>query len=473
MRRNALLTLGGQWGKYALQIGTFVVLARLLTPSDYGVFNMALAFTGLVAVVGDFGLSLSALRERTLSEAEKSGLFWLNAAIGIVLAIIMYALATPIAAFYGDERVMPIVQIIGACFVVSGLTVQYKVEFMRQDRFGALALIEVVSQALAFGIAIAMAVNGFGYWALVAQSVLGYVFLLLVLVSTARWRPGLAVKGTRWKHHLTFGSNTFTLQIVNYVSTNVDTAMLGSQVGAAAVGLYSRAFQIVRLPLQQLVAPLTKVVLTDLSRIASSDEKAFRLEKLHRLLAISLVPLLALLAGTADPGISLIFGHQWAGAAVVVQVLAIGGAFQAIGYVYYWAFVAEGKTGALLLAELPGRVVMIGLVVIWAQLGIVAVAWAYVIGQALVLAGSSLVAASRLNLKTRTVWSSSVLGISIGALIFVLTLCANFVSQQQEFGALAKFSIQIVSVALPLGVVLTANRSLRSKLIALLGGVRK
>ncbi|GAA1687096.1 lipopolysaccharide biosynthesis protein [Microbacterium sediminicola] len=383
---NALLALSGQWGRYALQLLALVVFSRLLTPADFGLVAMVTAVVGIAYVVGDFGLSLAALQAKELTRGQRSNLFWWNAAIGIAVTVVVCILALPLAALYDDIRVAPITLALSSVFLLNGLAVQFRTELNRDLRFSVIALADVLGQAIGFAVALVGALIGWSYWALVAMQVVAAIVTNVILVARARWWPGLYRRGEQMRSLLVFGTNTFFTQVVNYISTNIDQVLIGRVWGAATLGYYNRAFQIARIPAQQVAAPLTRVVLPYLSR-RLEDRPAYldAVKKTQLALTTLLLSLLAFVAGTGDWLVPVVLGDGWHEAVPFLRALCLAGALQAIGYVSYWVLLSQGRTGLLFATEFGARVVMIGLMIAVVSLGPVWVAYAGAAGQLLIL----------------------------------------------------------------------------------------
>jgi PST family polysaccharide transporter len=386
--RGAVVLLGGQWTKYALQLVSFVVLARLLDPADFGLLTMTMSVVGVATVVGDFGLSLAAIQSPTLSQKEKSNLFWLNCLIGLGTAALAAVSGPFLASFYDEPVVALIAPALAVIFLANGISTQAKVELNRTHRFGQIALSDVVGQLIAFALAIAGALAGLGVWALVLQSIAGPVIAAGLAIAWAKWIPSWWSRGTSVRKFVRFGAYTFFVQVVNYGTSNVDSVVVGSNSGPATLGIYSRAYQLVSLPIQQLVSPLTRVALPYLSRFATMEDGAHALQlaanRVQSILAFILIGALSLLASTAAPLIDVFLGNDWAAAAPLLQILAVGAVFQCLGYVYYWLFLAKAATHLLFLSELPGRLIMVVGIVIAGPFGPGWVAVAASVGQVII-----------------------------------------------------------------------------------------
>lgn len=387
VRRGAMHTLLFQWARWGTQLASLLVLARLLLPQDYGIVAMAMSVTGLAAVIGDFGLSLAAVQAKNLSAQQRSNLFWCNLAVGTGSGVLLVALSGPIAAFFGDQRLVPVTATLGLVFAVSGAAVQFKAELNRAGAFARLGAADALAGLVGFGAALGLALAGWGFWALVGQQLVIAVMTLALAAFWARWRPGLPRRAEGTRALLTFGRDTFLVHVANYVTTNLDTVLVGRVLGAVTLGFYNRAFQLILLPMEQILSPLTRVFMPRLADSTGAEFNALLL-RLQRVLAYVLVLPLSLLAAAAGPLLPLLLGDQWAAAAPLVQILCAGAVFQALGYVFYWAFLARAKTKLLFFSELWGRVPMAVLMLVLVPFGAPLVAMSVSIGQFLIwLAG--------------------------------------------------------------------------------------
>lgn len=383
--RGAALTIAGQIARLVLQAVGLVVLARLLDPSDYGLVAMVVAVVGIGEVLRDLGLSTAAIQSPELSRQQRDNLFWLNTVIGLILMLLVVAAAPLISLLYGDDRLTPIAVVLAATLLINGLATQYRADLNRNLRFRALAIIEVVSPAIGLTVAIGMAAAGYAYWALVTQQVLLAVIGLVLSWALCRWIPRRPRRGAGTAPFLRYGGNLMGAQLLNYASRNIDSVVIGSTLGAASLGIYNRAFELVMLPLNQLQAPATKVALPILSKLQNDSERfgSFLLTG-QRVLLTLLAACFALAAAQAPPLVRWVLGAQWNEVVPILQILCIGGIFQAATYATYWAFLALGLTKSNFQLALVSRPLMIVIVVAGAIIyGLPGVAIAYTAAAAL------------------------------------------------------------------------------------------
>lgn len=373
--RGAVLTMGGQGVKIMLQFCGIVVLARLLSPNDYGLMAMVVVLTGIGEVLRDFGLSSAAIQAKTLSAHQRSNLFWINSAIGLGLALLVFVIAPAIASFYAEPRLVPISRVLAITFLLNGIATQYRAQLNRSLRFGSLALVDILGMAAGLAAGLLLAIKGFDYWALVGQQLALSVATLFTLVLSARWWPGLPRRGVQMRALLSYGGNLVTTQLIGYATRNLDSLIIGYRFGAESLGLYSKSYQLSVMPLNQINAPATTIALPVLSRLQQEPERydQFLLHGQTVMLHL-IVGLLAFAAALAEPLILLMLGQQWQEAVPVFRILAVAGIFQAASYASYWVFLSKGLTPLHLRFTLISRPILIGFIFLGALWGMPGVA---------------------------------------------------------------------------------------------------
>ena len=372
--RGSSIVLGGQALKILLQFGSLILLARLLTPSDFGLVAMVTSVIGIADLLRDFGLSSAVIQSKTLSEGERTNLFWANCAFGALCTALVSAGAPLIDMVYGRPDLGPIALALAWVFLLSGVNTQFRADLTRSMRYASLAMSDIVSQAVALGVAVVLAFNGFGVWAIVAQMVSSALIGLVINVIATRWWPGLPRRGVSLRRFYRFGGNLFATQVLTFFTKNVDNIALGIVTGPYQLAFYSRAYQLLAVPLNQINAPLTGVALPVLSRVQDDDVRFGRYLSRAQLVACYLTAsIFAVSAGVAEPLVRLLFGPVWLPVAPIFALLAVGGVFRSIQQIAYWTYLARGKTAAQLRMILVTRPFMIAIILAglpWGPLGV-------------------------------------------------------------------------------------------------------
>lgn len=379
--RGGGITLAGQIAKLGLLLVNLAVLGRLLTPQDFGLIAMVMAIVGIAELLRDFGLSSAAIQSRDLSQGQKSNLFWINTALGLGLGSLVLALSPVIAGIYGDMRLVGITCVVASVFVLGGVQTQFQVELTRRAQYGVLAITDVVSQVVGLSVGIIVAVAGGGYWALVALQVSAALTLCVARVSYAKWVPSRPSRDSDIRPFLKYGLHLGLAQALNYVSINAASVILGLNASAKAVGIYSRASQVVSVPINQFFGPLTNVALPSLARIDDDHEYFSAVVRLQFLLAYAGAIGFSLLSVIAEPFVAVLLGPQWMQVVPLVQILSIGAAFQCITFVTFWVFLSRAITKSMLIYNVVTKSIIVAAVVVGAQSGgAIGVAFGYSFG---------------------------------------------------------------------------------------------
>jgi len=376
--RGGALTLVSQGGNFLLQTVSTVVLARLLTPSDFGLVAMVVAITGFATTFADLGLSEAIIQRRQINHYQVSTLFWINVAIGLGLTLITVALGPVLAWFYREPRVEGIAFALSLTFLISGLRVQHDALLKRQMRYVSLAIRSVVSQAVGVLVALVIAWRGGGYWALVASPLALNFTGLLLSWYLIRWKPGPPRRDSEVPSMLSFGGNVAATYLVSYLHRNMDNILIGWYWGTGPLGFYSRAYNLLMLPVRQLNLPAASVTIPAFSRIQGDPDRFAR----YYLNAISLIvwisaPVFAFFFVAAEPVNILVLGKQWEGAVAAFKMLVISALAQPLLESVAWLFVARGQSDRLLKLWLIMTPITIGSFVIGLPFGIEWVALSY------------------------------------------------------------------------------------------------
>ncbi|MGY1606523.1 MULTISPECIES: lipopolysaccharide biosynthesis protein [unclassified Geodermatophilus] len=376
--RGAGVTLAGQGARILLQFASVVVLARLLSPHDYGLMAVGLVVVGMGEVVRDLGLSTAAIRAPELTPRQRDGLFWVNAGAGLVLAAVVTAGAGVVADVFSQAELLPVTQALALTFVLNGLAAQYRAGLTRDLRFGAVAGADLLAQLAALAVAVVAAAAGAGYWALVAQQLTVGTVALVAVVALARWVPGRPRRGSGLRPFLRFGGGLTGTHIAYYLGNNLDTMALGLWSGPAALGIYSRGFQLLMTPLAQLRTPATTVAVPVLSRLQADPVRFGEYLRRGQLaLGIPIVTALALVAGAAVPIVDIVLGARWHPVAPVLALLAVAGSAQTLSFVGFWVYLSRGLSDALLRYTAVTLVLKAACIAVGALFGVTGVAAGY------------------------------------------------------------------------------------------------
>lgn len=345
--RGASVTLAGQVARVVLLLASTVVLSRLISPEDFGLLTIVMSVVALGELLRDFGLSTAAARSTTIQQGQKSNLFWINTGLGAVLTVVALFVAEPISAAFGQPALNELISVLSPVFILSGAAAQFRAEINRNLRFGTLTICDTLP--VLFGLVSAILFASFveaNYWALAIQQLCIAGTGLLLSLLFAKWVPGLPNRSPI-REFTSFGIGLFGTQFVAYFTKNTDNVALGYVWGPAVTGVYGRAYQILMLPMNQILAPLTRVAVPILTRVASDQVKFTNyIYSAQRASALSLALLYGTLIGLADPLIVVVFGDNWTSMTPIFQALAVGGVFRGMNQITFWVFLSKGATTA-------------------------------------------------------------------------------------------------------------------------------
>jgi O-antigen/teichoic acid export membrane protein len=373
--RGGMLTLTSQGAQFLMQTVSTIVLARLLTPADFGLVAMVSAITNMGQSFADLGLSEATIQRPEISHEQVSTLFWINVGIGCGLTALASALAPVLAWFYREPRLIHITLLMSLTFLIGGLRVQHDALLRRQMRFSALAVRDITAYAIAVPFAIILAWRGFGYWAIVALPLTLNLTQMTLSWVMARWVPGLPRRNTSVRSLIAFGGSVAASYLVFNVNRSADSILIGWHWGAGPLGLYSRAYNLLMLPVRQLGAPARSVAIPAFSRVQADPERLARYYlRTANLIMWIIAPIFGFLFVAALPVIVLTLGHRWQGAAPVFQILAIFALGQLLFESTLWLLVSRGQSQRMLKLLLMISPIIIGGYAIGLPFGIKGVA---------------------------------------------------------------------------------------------------
>ncbi|HEY7292621.1 MAG TPA: lipopolysaccharide biosynthesis protein [Vicinamibacterales bacterium] len=343
--RGALVAGMAQGTAFVLRTGSMIAMARLLFPRDFGLFGMVTAFTGVLALFRDFGLSMASVTNITVTEAQLSTLFWVNLAAGVTLTGVCALSAPGLAFFYHEPRLVLITLALSTGFLFSGASVQHRALLQRAMRFGSIAIADTAGLMVGIAAAITMATLGFGYWALVVLSVMPAAVSAVCVWAFTGWIPGRPVRQSGVRSMLWYGGTVTLNNFVVYVAYNADNVLVGRFWGAEALGIYGRAFQLISIPTENLNSTISQVAFPALARLRNEPAKLNRyFLRGYSLFFALVVPLTASCALFAEDIVQVFLGPHWRDVVPIFRLLAPTMLVFAVINPFGWLMMATGYT---------------------------------------------------------------------------------------------------------------------------------
>jgi PST family polysaccharide transporter len=415
-----------------LTIGSALILARLLTPSDYAVMAVVLPVIGAAHMVQSLGLNNAIVIAKSLEQRQLDALFWLalTVALGLIVAIILAAPA--IAALVGDPRVGPVLPVATLSILFVTLMAQPSALLARQLRFRDIALSEFAASTIGTGTTVLLVALTRSYWALLAGIILTPLTQGVIATIAVRWRPGGYAPPREAGPLLHFGFKVWGGNLFQYAARNADNLIVARFASPQALGIYDRSYRVLFNPLNQASAPLAKVMVPTLSR-SRDDPRSYRSQYWAgvSLLLLACHPMLALALAYPATMIGLMLGPAWLEGAPLFRWFAIGGLFQIFLGTTGWLFVSQGRGGEHLRVNLVGAVVAIASYAIGIRWGIEGVAAGMVIGQVFIALPYTL---WRLGQEGPVGWREQVIGL-LPHVLATLLVAALVFAERAMFGA--------------------------------------
>tara|TARA_B110000879_G_scaffold212413_1_gene308552 strand:- start:679 stop:2235 length:1557 start_codon:yes stop_codon:yes gene_type:complete len=351
--RGGMVTMVSQAITIGIQLTSTVILARLLSPEDYGVLAMVMAVTAFAGIFREMGLSSAAIQKKGLTREQQSNLFWLNLAMGIILTVIVAGASPLVAWFYGKPELVAVTLALSLNFIISSLSTQHGAMLIRNMQFGRKAVATIAGSLVTLAVAIILALQGYSYWALVWGMLAGALVTSLLTLYLSPFRLGLPSKGSGIRDMLGFGANVTGFDFVNYFARNLDNILIGRVWGTIELGYYTKAYQLMLFPINAIRGPINQVAFPALSRL-KDNETEFRnyFLSIISIIAYLTMPICAFLWCGSTILIDLILGPQWSEVGTLISWLAIAAFIQPVA----------GMSGSLLLSlGLSRRYLLCGL----------------------------------------------------------------------------------------------------------------
>jgi PST family polysaccharide transporter len=360
--RGGFARVCSQAANFLLRIGSLMVLARLLEPKDFGIVGMVTALIGVLNLFRDFGLSTATVQRKTVTDEQISTLFWINMLVGTVLAVISVAVAPFVAAFYHEPRLIGVTMAMAAGFLFNAAGVQHSALLQRQLRFTALAIIDCSSIFVGIAVAISMALAGYGYWALVAMTIIPPAVSSICFWCLTAWIPRIPSKQTEIRSMLRFGVTITLNGLIVYIAYNLEKVLLGRFWGPTALGIYGRSYQLINLPTENLNSAASGVVFAALSRLQDDPNrlKSYFLKAYSLVLGLTM-PCTIVFALFANDLIGVVLGPKWKDAVPLLHLLAPAIVVFGLINPFWWLHISLGMVRrSLQVAAVTGSLVIAG-----------------------------------------------------------------------------------------------------------------
>lgn len=359
-----------RYSDYALQLIVSAILARILTPEQFGTVAVVTVLLAFFKLLGDAGLGPAVIQRRDLSKDDESAFLTLSIALAILLGVVFGASAPLIASFYADNEYLRLVPVLAIALAVNIAAVIPQAMLRKRKQFGRLGLMVVISHAIGGGLGILVALRGWGTMSLVLKAVVSasLVFASTLVLSGLRLR--IRVRLSLYRSIVSYAGFQFLFQFINYFSRNLDKLLIGRYLGQASLGYYEKSYRLMMLPLQTLTQVITPVLHPVLSGVQHDKPRIMKgFLKITKLLALIGFPLSVFLAFSGREIVLIVFGNQWENSVPVFSILAWSVGLQIVLSSTGSIFQAAGRTDLLFVSGSLSAVLMVGGIVIGLTIG--------------------------------------------------------------------------------------------------------
>lgn len=355
-------SLSGQIGIQIVRLGTILVLARFfLTPADFGLLNMFVAFTGFSKILIDFGFSQALIQKKEVSQEDYSTVFWTNTIICTLITISLILFAASISNFYNAPRLYTIILVLSPIYFFEGLISVQRLILQKELAFKVLASIEFASMLVSGVLACSMGYFGYEIWALCA-------FYLSTPIITAGllwfyvgyWRPSFIYSSKSLKEIFSFSMYLLGNNTLNYWSRNIDKVLVGKFIGESALGYYSQAYSLVLIPVSNFSNTLSRVMFPAFSKMQGDNENLPKIfvQASKAILFINL-PIFLILNLGAELFTLILLGEKWLTITPLLKIFAFVGLIMSIRTIHSSVFMSQNRNDLLLKINLAFRLLMI------------------------------------------------------------------------------------------------------------------
>jgi PST family polysaccharide transporter len=406
------------------QIGSVVILSRLLPPSDFGLLAMVGPVYGFVVLFQDLGLSQATIQKPGITHDQINAFFWINLAAGALLAAFVVALSPFVGWYYGDPRVVPLTSAMALLILVGSAGNQPGAILTRRMEFGIAAWTGVLGAITGLAISIIMALFIKNYWALYIGMAAGTIVPVAGVWIASGWMPSRPRHVSGLRDMLKFGAGVTTANVSSYFSMNTDNILIGWRWGEHVLGLYDRAYKLLLFPIARIIGPVMGTMVPVLSRLAAEPERYRDLFlKTIALLTLAIWPGIVWAIVLKDSLVPTLLGRHWGDAASIFGPLAVAGLVQAVNNSMGYLYITQGRSKELARMALIGAVIDVASFALGLPHGAKGVATAYTLSEFLRTPFFWWIVTSRGPIRARSV-VLAVLPQSTAALVSFLVLTA-------------------------------------------------
>lgn len=359
-----------------IQFLVMIIMARILTPSDYGLVGMLAIFISIAQSLVDSGFSQALIRKQDRSEVDNSTVFYFNIAVGVLLYGILFFSAPLIAKFYDSEQLIVLTRVICLSVVINSLVVVQRAILTFKIDFKTQAKASFIGAVVSGVVGITMAYEGFGVWSIVAQQLVNQFTTAFLLWIFSHWRPVWAYSWKSFRELFNFGSKLAISGLLETIYRNLYLIVIGKFFKASDLGLYTRAQQFAEFPSSNATGIMQRVTYPVLCTIQDDDDRLRSVyRRFLRVSSFVIFPMMLGLAGVARPFVVIVLKEQWAFAGVLLQILCFAMMWYPVSAINLNLLQVKGRSDLFLRLEIYKKIIGVIVIAVTLPFGLIAMCY--------------------------------------------------------------------------------------------------
>ena len=361
-----------QFANYGMQFCVGIVMARLLSPSDYGITALPAVFMAVAYIIQNGGLSGALIRKTDLSEKDLSTAFYYSISVGIVLYVVMFFSATWIADFYNTPVLVPLIRVIALGFLWGPLGTPQNVILNRKLDFKTPTKISIISRIVSAIVGISMAFIGYGLWALVISGLLSSFLSLLMNWYVVRWIPKTGWSKDSFKYLWDYGNKMMASSLLDTLYNNIAPVFIGKFYSPAELGVYNRAQGYAMMPSQNVTGVIQGVTFPVLSKMQNDDEAlAHNYRRMLKATAFIIFPIMMMLSALAHPLVIILVTAKWESCVILLQIICFSFMWYPVHAINLNLLQVKGRSDLFLRLEIIKKIVGVSILAITLPHGLI------------------------------------------------------------------------------------------------------
>lgn len=429
--------IAGMIWSYAQQLGTqliaflvSIVLSRILLPEEFGLIGMLAIFMGIGSALFNGGLASSLIRTQDCTQKDYSTVFYFNLVGSVIVYFILFFSATQIAIFFNQPLLKDVTRVYGVTFILSAFGTVQNTILTKEMKFKKQALLSLPALIISSAVGLLMALNNFGVWSLVGSALSNAFLTSLFLWFSTTWKPSLIFSKEKFKEHFHFGYKLTISSILDTIFTNIYQILIGKFYSAALVGHYTRANQLMMLPVGNVSGALQKVVYPLFAKV-QDDVPRFRkaYKQIMLMVLFVITPIMVLMGVLAQPLIVFLFSEKWLPAVPIFQIICFTGILYPLHLYNLVVLQVKGRSDLYLKLEIMKKVLLSVVLIVSFFYGFYALLWGQLVFSILALLINTYYAGVMLDYSTlsqlRDVAPVFVFGIVTGLAVYGINFFIN------------------------------------------------